>query len=245
MSSALLALVLAQAWYTPDEAQALYAQANDAYYRQDHAAAIDGYQKLLARGMGGSDVLFNLGTAYLAKGDLGHAVLYLERARRLAPDDDVEANLAVAQSRQVDQVVGAGQSEPFLERLVHATDERLFGLGLAAGLWAALVALVLVRRLGGTGKVLSALALAAALLVTLATGAVFGAHALVARTVREAVVVQDVAKVREFPGESAKVGFELHAGLRLRVKGEQGRYVQVRLANGLEGWTERDAVEDL
>src|SRR5712664_3143332 len=120
--TALLAALLAQSsYYTPDEAQSLFSQSNDAYDREDYASAQEGYQKLLDHGFGGADVLFNLGTTFLAQGDLGAAVLYLERARRAGSSaPDVDANLAVARSKQLDQVVGGPAEEPFLQRVVAA-----------------------------------------------------------------------------------------------------------------------------
>ena len=84
MIAALLALALAQpGYYTPQEAQAVFAQANDDYYAQHYAKAKDGYKKLLDHGFGGPDVLFNLGTNCLQAGQLGEAVLdVVQRQRR-------------------------------------------------------------------------------------------------------------------------------------------------------------------
>lgn len=240
----LLTLLLAQTWYTPAESQALFAQANDAYYRQDYPAAIAGYQGLLEHGASGPDLLFNLGTAYLAQGDLGHAVLYLERARKLSREDDVEANLAAARLKQIDQVVGAAAGEPFIERLVGSTDEALFGWGLAGGLWAAGAALFWLRR-SARGQVWPALGLAGSLLVVTAAGLGFGAHVFVARTVQDAVVVTDTAKVREAPLPAARTSFEVHSGLKVRITDESGKFARVRLPNGLDGWVEREVVVDL
>ena len=110
-------------YYTPEEAQDVFLKANEAYAREDYAAAQTGYEKLLANGHGGPDVLYNLGTTHLARGDLGRAVLALEQAKKeggRAPD--LEANLAVARARQVDKVVGATAEEEFLPRVAAATD---------------------------------------------------------------------------------------------------------------------------
>ncbi len=245
MISALLALTLAQAsYYTPAEAQAVFAQANDAYYRGEIEAAKAGYLKLVDRDMGGADVLFNLGTTCLAAGDLGNAVVYLERSRRISRDDDTEANLSFARKQMVDQVVGAGTDEPFLERLVRATNERelsmlfLISWWVGFGLWFAM-------RWFARGKLL----VAAASLSFLAIGLVFGAavagHAWVDRNVIEAVVLPATAQVREFPGETSRVAFEIHSGLKVRLMEESGKYARVRLPNGLEGWTEREGVTAL
>ena len=49
----------------------------------------------------------------------------------------------------------------------------------------------------------------------------------------------------EFPKESAKVSFEVHAGLKVRVLESSGKFVRIRLSNGKEGWTERAGIADI
>src|SRR5260370_38527821 len=80
--TALLGIALAQGYYTPQEAQSVFNQANEAYAKEDYPAAREGYLKLLSHGFGGADVLYNLGTACLSQGDIGATVLFLEKARR-------------------------------------------------------------------------------------------------------------------------------------------------------------------
>jgi hypothetical protein len=245
MIAALLAALLAQAgYYTPDEAQALFSQANDAYYREDWASAKAGYLKLVEHGMSGPDVLFNLGTTCLAQGELGEGVVYLERARRLSRDDDIEANLTFARKQMVDQVVGAGSDEPFLERLAHATDERPLSVAFLFSWWLGFGLLWVSGRVG-RGRLWVVMAAALLLVTGLTTGAGVAVHAWVAKTVVEAVVIPSTAQVREFPGEAAKVAFEVHSGLKVRVMEESGRFSRIRLPNGLEGWTEREGVTPL
>ncbi len=247
MIALLLSLALAQApsGYTPEEAKALFTEANDAYYKQDYAAAAEKYERLLKAGLGGKDVLFNLGTAYLASGDLGRAVLALERARKLSRDDDIEANLAIARQKQGDQVVGAETEAPFLQRLAEAMDEPVVSIGFLVA-WFAAFALFWRTVAAENGKRLGlTLATLTAFVVSAALGGAVAAHAWVAHTVREAVVMTPTAKVREFPGENARVAFEVHGGLKVRVMEESGRFLRVRLPNALEGWTEKEGVEAL
>lgn len=238
----LLALALGQ--YTPDEAQALFVEANDAYYKADYATAQAKFEKLLQAGLGGPDVLFNLGTTHLAAGQLGPAMLYLERARRLADDDDIDANLAVARQRQVDQVVGADTSRPFLERLADALDERVVSVAFLVTWWLGFVAWLVFRR-KVEGRLVWALAAGVLGLSGLALGAGVGVHAYVRHRVVEAVVMPATAKVLEFPGEAARVSFEVHAGLKVRVMEESGRFARIRLPNALEGWTEKEGLVEL
>jgi tetratricopeptide (TPR) repeat protein len=246
LTAIVLATVLSQGYYTPEEAQALFSQANDAYAREDYKAAREGFEKLLSRGFGGPDVLYNLGTTYLAQGDVGRAVLSLERARRQgggAPD--LEANLSMARARQVDKVVGPAAEEPFLTRVVEATDGRLAAWGFLAAWGLGLGMLLLFRFLRPGGRTWAAVVAGVALTAAVPTGALLAAHVYVQQTVHEGVVLAPTLVAREFPRDEAKALFEVHPGLKVRLLEETGRFVRIRLPNGLEGWTDRDGVSEI
>lgn len=243
MISLVLALTLAQ--YTPQEAQALFVEGNDAYYKGDFAGARARYQKLIDAGLGGPDVLFNLGTSHLAAGQLGPAILFLERAARLSDDDDIGANLAVARERQQDQVIGAeATSVPFAQRVAEAIDERAVSIAFLSTWWLGF-ALVWLTWRRDSGRVLPGLLAALLLLIGAALGSALWMTAHVKATVEEAIVMPDVARVREFPGDAAKVSFEVHAGLKVRIMETSGRFARVRLPNALEGWTEKEGLVSL
>ena len=246
IAAALAALVLTQSYYTPAEAQALFGQAFDAYAREDYPAAREGYLKLLEHGYGGPDVLFNLGTTCLAKGDLGEAVLYLERSRRLSPrSEDIAANLAQARARQMDQVVGAQLETPFVERLAEALPEPLVGWTFLVSWLGGLSLLLLLRFMRPGRRVKVGLTAAALLVVAIPCGLLLATHAYVQSTVREAVVMSKTLKARESPRDAGKVSFEVHAGLKVRLLEDAGKYVKLRLPNGLEGWAEREELSEI
>jgi tetratricopeptide (TPR) repeat protein len=242
IAAALLIAVLGQNYYTPQEADSLFAQANDAYYREDYGAAKEGYQKLLAHDFGGQDVLFNLGTVSLAQGDLGEAVLYLERARRVGGSSaDLDAQLVMARSKQLDQVIG-GSEEPLVQRVVAATSsDAVAWLFLAA--WIGGFAFAGTFRFAAPSRrrwvALLAIAFFAA---ALPTGGLLVAHIYERETVSDGVVLAKTLIARELPKESAKVSFEVHAGLKVRLLDREGKFVRVRLPNGLEGWTESGGI---
>ncbi|MCU0700346.1 MAG: SH3 domain-containing protein [Myxococcaceae bacterium] len=242
MSALLAALVLA---YTPQEAQALFVEANDAYYRQDYKAAVEKYERLLQAGRGGPDVLFNLGTAHLASNELGPAVLYLTRAQRLSNDDDIAAQLAVAQQRQVDQVVGANDAVPFVERVARAINEPIVTVAFISTFWLAFVLVVLWLRRESGHRLALGLVTAVVSVAALTLGAGVGIHAWVAHSVSEAVVMAATAPAREAPSDNGRVSFEVHAGLLVRVMEDTGRFVRIRLPNALEGWVEKGQVTSL
>lgn len=246
LTAILVATLLGQGYYSPEEAQTLFQQANADFYKQDYKAAHEGYEKLLAHGFSGPDVQYNLGTLYLAQGDVGHAVLAFERARREGGEGpDLEANLALAHAKQLDKVVGTSVEEPFLQRLVSGTS----GSGVAwafLGTWLGGFVFLLLFRLLKPGRRAWAAVLGGLLLcLAVPAGALLAAHAWVHETLHEAVVLAPTLRAREFPKEEAKVSFEVHPGQLVRVMEETGRYVRIRLPNGLEGWTEREGIAEI
>jgi hypothetical protein len=236
VSALLLALVLAQSGTSPAEARALFQEGVEAYGRDDPAGAEASFRKLLEHGVGGADLNYNLGTACLAQGKLGDAVLYLERARRQGGGPDVDANLAIARGRVVDQVVGGTGDEGVLARLVAATSSDTAALFFLIPWCVGFLLLVggrflpIVPRAAVSGWLL--------VLASLPGGALLVAHFVVHDTVHEAVVMARTLPVRETPDPSSKVAFELHGGTAVRLLASSGPFVRLRLPNGLEGWAE-------
>jgi len=236
MNALLLSLLLGQVSYSPAEARSIFTEGVEAYGRDDAPAAETAFQKLVDHGMGGPDVEYNLGTAELAQGKLGEAVLFLERARRRGGGADVDANLTLARGRVVDQVVGATAEEGMLSRVVSATSATSAALAFLLPWVLGFAALVLRRFRPGRATLGVALGL---LLVSLPGAALLLAHVVVAETVHEAVVLAKTLPVRETPDPSSKVAFELHAGSSVRLLAASGPFIRLRLPNGLEGWAEQ------
>lgn len=245
MKRALIALVLlgasaAQAQTAPSE---LWDAANRHYQAGEYAQAAQSYEQLVQAGVATADVYFNLGTAELKAGRRGAAVLAFERAARLDPSDaDVAFNLAEARRGIVDKVVGAREEEPLVERIGSRVNANAVGAAFLAAWVLGLAMLALrpfVRR--GRGALLGGgvAAVAAALVL----GALLSAAAWTETRARYAVVVAPVAGVREGPAADFKAAFEVHEGLKVRVVGEERRFLRVRLPNGLEGWVDPNEVQ--
>src|ERR1700743_3292305 len=83
----------------------IYKQANDQYKKGQYPEAIKLYSQILNSGYQSEAVYFNLGNAYFKSGDVPSALLYYEKAHKLAPgDDDVNFNIYFANSKTTDQV---------------------------------------------------------------------------------------------------------------------------------------------
>ncbi len=204
-----------------------------AYESRDYGAAERGYAAALASGAESADLEYDLGTAAAQAGDLGQAVLHLERALSLAPwDGDVRQNLERLRERRLDKVVGEELGDGPLQRLLRGLPVAPLGWSFAL-LWLTGVALFW-RRRRGLGLASGALALAALALS-------LGARAT--RAEPYAVVTAPVAEVHTGPDRSLRATFELHEGTKVRLERTEAGLAQVRLANGLEGWIEAKSAE--
>jgi tetratricopeptide (TPR) repeat protein len=97
----LSATALAASDVAPDS---LIARAEAAYLAGDHTAALDLYAAT-AKGGTSAGLLFNIGNCHYKLGDHSRAILFYERALKLAPgDEDIRANLALARTHLKDRV---------------------------------------------------------------------------------------------------------------------------------------------
>ena len=230
---------------TRAEAELRLRQGNDAVLAKHYDAALADYQALVDAGFGTGDVYFNLGNAALGAGKLGEAVLAYERALRRDPgDDDARANLALARKRNVDKVVGGGSGPPFLARVARVVAPGPVTVAFLVA-WGLLFLGLLGLRLVRGQRLLLSLVATLGLLGSVAAGGLLADVAWYRDHVVEAVVMARVIPVRKGPAPRFDTAFELHEGFEVRLLDHDGPYVQIRLANGLEGWVLRRTLKTI
>ncbi len=215
-------------------------QAEQAYLSRDYAGAEKLYAAAIAAGNDSADLEYDLGTAAAQAGDLGQAVLHLERTLVLSPwDGDARENLDRVREKRVDKVVGKDLGESPLQRLLRGLPAAELSWAFAA-LWVSgFVLLALLRR----RRWFRAAGLAAAALALGLGGVAWACER--ADAISFGVVLAKTAAVRAGPDPKLPTGFEIHEGLKVLLEEREGGYRRIRLANGLEGWLEASAVEQI
>jgi tetratricopeptide (TPR) repeat protein len=272
IAAILLVLVLAPA---ADRAanegapEALFQAGNSAYEAGAYADAIDRYQQVVQAGIVNADLYYNMGNAHFKTGDLGRAVLWYERALRLAPrSEDVRANLAVVRSLLRDQQLVAQQGgvrgallawhrrlTPGESAVAACAFYALFcfgGLCLVFRRTAAVTAFYRIAswvspaRLFGltmNQDLVLGMALAAALAVTFG-GSAYAKVRDARESARSVVVAEEVA-VFSGPSEDATIQFKIHEGTIVAVHDGRNGWVRVDLPGDLSGWVESGTVEKI
>ncbi len=219
--------------------QALVDSAQAAYTRGDHARALQLYDSAAAEWTS-PGLLYNIGNCHFKLGDIPHAVLYFERAQRLAPgDEDIRANLDLARMQVADRVneLPAFTLGGSLARLRGGRDvDQWARRSLWAGLllFAALSAWLFVRHRAVRGVLLG---LAAVAFIGTAVSTVLAAYRLREATDdSEAIIMVPKVDVRSEPRVGATTLFILHEGSKVTILQEEGGWQEVRLSNGSVGW---------
>ncbi len=216
-----------------------FRQGNTAYEKGSFQEAAADYQKAEDLGVANAALYYNHGNALFRMNQLGPAILFYERAHKLAPlDEDINFNLRYAQSRVEDKV-----PEPESNLLTRVLWHLHAGYSLRAGLWTAfalftlafafLIAFLLsgsfLRWLSAAGAVVSFLCL-----IALSPSLAYKVHQQ--ETEEYAIVMQPVIEMYSGPGESYQVLAKVHEGTKFEIVEQHGDWLSVKLANGKGGY---------
>ncbi|HSO19736.1 MAG TPA: tetratricopeptide repeat protein, partial [Desulfosarcina sp.] len=103
-AAGLLLMVSFSTGATASENARIFMDGTAAYRLGDWPAAIEAFERLAGKGIENGRLFYNLGNAYLKNDDLGHALLWYERALKHTPDDpDLNFNYDYALSLTKDE----------------------------------------------------------------------------------------------------------------------------------------------
>lgn len=220
-----------------DEGNRLYAQGN-------YSGALTAFDRAVAAGYVSGALFYNMGNAYYRIDQIGQAIRYYEKARRLTPGNErVSHNMAMARARMVDSF--SELPEPFW-RPAWRTVMRTLGAGglFFGGLILYLVAAAFAGQRIWTGtrsdwrrRGLTASSVGAALLILLAFAA-----SIESERDRDGVIVARQVALLDAPAAGARADIDIHEGVLVKVIGQSEEYVEVRLPNGAAGWVKAEAV---
>ncbi|MCD6308317.1 MAG: tetratricopeptide repeat protein [Candidatus Latescibacteria bacterium] len=227
------------------DAAARYNEAGALYSDGRFTEALALYEELVESGIENPDLYYNASNAAYRTNDLGKAILYLERAKKLAPsDEDIAANLAFLNSVKEDR-------EPPESNAVAAFITKLYdGINVNdAALWSALsfalsllCATAALFTLSWKRLVLVTMSIALGFCFAAATGIQLQKLHHASTTV-EAVVMNDEAPAYSGPGAENTHIFTIHEGMKVVIERSQEGWSLIRLRSGVGGWIRSGLME--
>jgi len=227
----------------------LWQQANDYYANGQYSDAVRVYTEIEKTNFVSSDLYFNKGNAYFKQNDLANAILYFERAYRLAPNDAAIAhNLHIAQQRTQDKV----EAVPEFILTTWLRDMRHWASSDTWAVLSLILVLVAFVFLGIFFFARSVRFRKISFFVTLgATVLVIGSFSFAFVQTTEmldnskSIIFPAVVTVKSAPDNTGKDLFILHEGTKVEVIDELAGWQNIRLADGKEGWIEASSTEKI
>ena len=216
-----------------------FRQANAAYEKTDYAQAADLYRRAIDEGVADSKLYFNYANCLFRQNQLGMAILYYEKARKLDPNDpDIAYNLRFVNAQIQDKV--PAPEENFLTRALtyaHAAFSINQGLWIELGLFTFLgLAAILCLYAGAALRTSLAVLMGVAVLGMLSLAPSLALKIKNQETLRFAIVLKPSVDMYSGPGENFQVLTQVHEGTRFEIVETRGDWVSVKLANGKGGF---------
>ena len=223
-----------------DNNQLLIEEAGKLYNEGTYDRAVEMYQKVLGSGFESAELYYNLANAHFKMNELAPAILYYEKAAKLNPsDEDIQFNLAIANSRIVDKI----ETVPELF-YVRWWNSLIFTFSVDGWAVISLIAfvLLLVSALGfflfdviiikktafWTGIVF--------LLLSVSSFALANQKYNSFRKDHEAIVFTPTVTVKSSPAENSIDLFVIHEGTKVHITDNVGDWTEIKIANGTIGW---------
>lgn len=205
-------------------------------YKEDRFAdAATAFTTIADNGVRNGKLYYNIGNACFKNGDIGHALLWYERALKLLPHDpDLRFNYEYVQSLTRDEK--ADKELPLVRILFFWK----YLLSRSQIQWAAIVFNLIFWTLVAVRMIRRKTAFQTVAHVVLAIGLVFVLTAAYndyeTHFVREAVILPAKASIRSGLTDDATELFVLHAGAKVKIDKEMNGYFRITFSEGKIGW---------
>jgi len=224
-------------------AQYYFQKGNQAYRQEHYQEALQWYQKVLDLGLESAALYYNMGNCYYKLNKIGYAILYLEKAKKLAPRDaDIAFNLDIVRLKTIDRVEAL--PEFFLmawwNKLRHFWNLRQW-THIFLACWLSFFTFLVVYRLVSRPAVVRIFRLGLWVLggILVLTTIFLWSNIQEARHNHPAVVLASSVSAYSAPDSSSVEVFVIHEGLTVKVDDQHGEWVKIVLADGKQGWIRR------
>lgn len=208
-------------------------------YKEGHFdKAVESFEHVVNSGVRHPKIFYNLGNAYLKNNDLGHALLWYERAMKLTPDDpDLKFNyeyaVSLTKDENEDREVPIFRILFFWKYLLSQTSVQYLAVGFNLLFWLTLMTRMVMKK-----KALNTFAytlLMISLIFTLT--ALYNEYETM--YLKQAIILPTKVSVRSGFAEDSTELFVLHAGTKVRIGKEQGEFLKIQYSEGKIGWIRR------
>lgn len=223
--------------------EALFNKANDLYSQENYTDAISIYDSILTLGLESSELYYNLGNCHYKQQNWSNAIWHYEKSLKLHSNNKTLKNLELAKLKIIDNI-------ELIPELFYKIWWRYFITIFSTKIWQFLAILsvwtILIFQLTSQFKE-SKKGKNLAFLSFIALTLFFVTHSSYNNNYekKEAIIFSSTIIVNSAPTTNSSDLFSLHSGSKVLIIDNIGDWINIRIANGNEGWIKQTEVKEL
>jgi len=233
--------------YSQEKVQEMFDAVNKFYLDDKIQEAADEYEKILELGYESGAIYFNLGNAHYKLGNIGKAILYYEKAKKIIPgDSDLNNNLNLANLLIADKITPLPELFyiRYFKKFVQLTSQSGW-MKIFLTLYITLCLIICIRILVKTQKLRIILHKLILLLIFLTAFFFFVLFYSNYQSDRHdwAVVMSEKVDAGSSPIEDSTELFSIHEGTKVKINRTRNNWIEISLPDGKVGWIKREHIE--
>lgn len=220
------------------------AKVNQLVENKNFSEAIDVYRHWVAMGFESKWIFYNLGLLHEKVGDVGYAMYYLKKAKKVAPDNVLINNRIVfLQEKIKDKFMIPIENNRFIDVFLKPWDYwslKEAGIFLIISFWIFSLYFLLFKVFSLSGRFkfykpvfFIQFGLICFLLIQ-------GMRIIDFNNKREAIILGDIVEIHEGADKLSPKIQTVHAGLPVLFEDKIGDWIKIRLYNGQIGWLKKN-----
>jgi tetratricopeptide (TPR) repeat protein len=221
----------------------LFEKANKAYNNSDYTSAITLYDSILITGLESSELYYNLANSHYKAQDWANAIWYYEKSLKLEKNDKTIQNLELANLKIIDRIE---EIPPLFYKKWYSSFISIFNtfswqLISILIIWLLLTIKILIQFTNYKNKHFLSFMYFLSLISLFATYSSYQLNI----TKKEAIIFTSSIAVKSAPTTNSTILFSLHSGCKIEILDTIGEWINIRIANGNEGWINQREVKEL
>ena len=234
LKTLIITLLVSISSYASDQ---LFEKANKAYNDSDYTFAITLYDSILTIGLESSELYYNLGNCHYKEQNWANAIWHYEKSLKLEKNDKTIQNLELANLKIIDRIEEIPQLfyKKWWSSFISIFNTFSWQLISILIIWLALTLKTLSQFTNYKNKYLLSILYSLLLISIFATYSSYQKNI----TKKEAIIFTSSIVVNSEPKTNSTNKFTLHSGSKIEILDTNGEWINIKIANGSNGWIKK------